>query len=210
MTELCSTVKRFSQGRSSSKYIPNYTYAATEFDLYAICCDLNDWSGKRKRLTAKGRTSRQKWKDSRQKKKPYNKEKTSRQKEKTDGKKNNLTANEISMSSRHKRERIGAGRFFLLPWVFSFSPWGSSFYGGPCNVSRQKQNLQQDKANPRQDNRNSRQISTNSRQDNANFSRRKWETKAEVKCHSGCNLTTTSLQAIICFCELWRNLWKLT
>ena len=96
------------------------------------------------------------------------------------------------MSSRHKRERIGAGRFFLLPWVFSFSPWGSSFYGGPCNVSRQKQNLQQDKANQRQDNRNSRQISRNSRQDNANFSRRKWEATAEVKCHGGCNLTTTS------------------
>ena len=36
--------KLVSQDRLSPKYIPNYTFAATEFDLYAICCDLNDWS----------------------------------------------------------------------------------------------------------------------------------------------------------------------
>ena len=33
---------------------------------------------------------------------------------------------------------------------------------------------------------------------------------AEVKCHSGCNLITIPLQAIICFCELWQNLCELT
>ena len=200
--------KLVSQDRLSPKYIPNYTFAATEFDLYAICCDLNDWSrvvrwptivtakeitsrqkkkthGKRENLTAKRKRLTAKEKTLQQKKRPHGikkrltaKYKTPRQKEKTHGKRNNLTANEISMSSRHKRERIGAGRFFLLPW-------GSSFYGGPCNVSRQKQNLQQDKANQRQDNRNSRQISRNSRQDNANFSRLKWESTAEVRSHGG-------------------------
>ena len=102
-----------------------------------------NFTAKMKRLTAKEKTLQQRKKPHGIKKRLTAREKTTRQKEKTDGKRNNLTANEISMSSRHKRERIGAGRFFLLPWVFSFSPWGSSFYGGPCNVSRQKQNLQQ-------------------------------------------------------------------
>ena len=38
-----------------------------------------------------------------------------------------------------------------------------------------------------------------------NFSRRKWEATAEVKCRGGCNLITIPLQATICFCALWRN-----
>ena len=104
--------------------------------LKSSCTVVHNCHGKRNNLAAKEKDSRQKEelhgknekthgkrKNLTTKKKPHGikkrltaREKTTRQKEKTDGKRNNLTANEISMSSRHKRERIGAGRFFLLPW----------------------------------------------------------------------------------------------
>ena len=81
-----------------------------------------NFTAKMKRLTAKEKTLQQRKKPHGIKKRLTAREKTTRQKEKTDGKRNNLTANEISMSSRHKRERIGAGRFFLL-WVRESFPF---------------------------------------------------------------------------------------
>ena len=84
--------------------------------------------GKRNNLTAKGRNSRLIEKDSRQKKNLTTKRKDSLQKKtkknkkkphakkKTHGKIKNLTAKEITMSSRHKRERGAKMSFGAAPW----------------------------------------------------------------------------------------------
>ena len=84
-------------------------------------------------------------------------------------------------------------------------------------VSWQKQNLQEGKANSRQDNRNSRLKLNKLTAKQSQFTAKPNELTArqrqffteEVKCHGGCNLITIPIQTIICFCELWRNLWKM-
>ena len=81
--------------------------------------------GKRKRLTAKGRTLRQKGKDSRQKKKHHSKRKnlTAKRKDSRQKKKNLLALTLSFMPWGHcyffRREVISfAVRLFLSPWVF--------------------------------------------------------------------------------------------
>ena len=84
-------------------------------------------------------------------------------------------------------------------------------------MSWQKQNLQEGKANSRQDNRNSRLKLNKLTAKQSQFTAKPNELTArqrqffteEVKCHGGCNLITIPIQTIICFCELWRNLWKM-
>ena len=104
------------------------------------------------------------------------------------------------MSSRHKRERIGAGRFFLL-WVRESFPFRREVL--PFTVAhvtchgKNKTYNKTKRTNGKTTAIHGKSQGTHGKttpifHGGSEKPRRKWEATAEVKCHGGCNLSTTS------------------